>query len=539
MKKEIELELTSYFKFLFDAWECIQNAKLSPEVFKKITKQIEDFDSAENYYRKIEDCEEEAIELHSMAIKIAMFTVNEPTLFNKVFTGNTIKPQEFLNKAFNMEWAFHCMYFDLSRLAIPVINSASLRAIIAEGNESISVEHDLSSITSTYSEYDFYDLLKRMDKKDYSLILTSIEAPINIKNKIKEVFEDGDEEAFYRICRNDEVNYHKSLFYAWLWYIIRTHYSRLDTLMSELSFQEGLNKETKEKCNGYSRHLIEDPFTSESNLAYDHINMVNNEGVPSEISMEEIYNIKIRNEKVMVALLKYKKGLFTNVDAVMKLEEFIKSSPYFSEIYKIDGVENIMKCDFGTIKPFEDFKNMFLIPKPAPQAVDEPKKMTFDQLPPMNQRNEDKDAHYSLDKELDKDLCLRIYNVLVENELLDYGREIAESFMFRFSKECNTEIEPIQLEWKGSINDLYQFVYCIADNSSKITKKTYDFFSLSNGEEIKTTSAVKYAERAMSDRMIEVFQSLKKMGISLGPIERIQEKHIAKDKQLETLFKKD
>ena len=528
MKKYLNIE--EFVTFLNRAFQILDKAKMPDEKRDEVEQLIDRYESEEIIYYSVIEKDDDYKRLYNLfldAIEVSIYLVNYPKLLNKVFNEDSFTPKDFLNYAYIAPLFLHSKdkqsFYEQMKT---VIQDVSLKRIVHNGNEG-RVDEKERSVDESYSEIDFYDILQSLDRKDAILILQSVQASRDMKDRLKNALEEKNESAFFKICRDPNVDFQESYYNALIWYHI-CGIQRNNSYYSEGQTLEAI------------RDLINDPYSIHHPLCINDIFSSLSKGeVSSEVNMEELYNFILLGDKVMIDIFKEGKQLFTNADAVMNLDDFIISSPYFSELYKIDGFENIVKCDYGTIKPFEDFKNMFLIPKQAPQSADEPKKMTFDQLPPMNQRNEDKDAHYSLDKELDKDLCLNIYNVLVENELLEYAPKIAESFMFRFSKECNTEFEPIKLVWKGSIHELYQFVYCVADNSSKITKKTYDFFSLSNGEEIKTTSAVKYAERAMSDRMIEVFQSLKKMGISLGPIERIQEKHIAKDKRLETLFKKD
>ena len=528
MKKYLNIE--EFVTFLNRAFQILDKAKIPDEKRDEVEQLIDRYESEEVIYYSVIEKDDDYKLLYNLfldAIEVSIYLVNFPQLLNKVFNEDSFTPKDFLNYAYIAPLFLHMKdKQSFYEQMMAVSQDVSLKRIVHNGSEG-RIDEKERCVDESYSEIDFYDVLQSLDRKDSILILQSVQASRDMKDRLKTALEDKDESVFFKICRDPNVDFQESYYNALIWY----HICGIQRTYS--SYSEGQTLET-------TRDLLNDPYSRHQPLCINDIYLSLSKGkVSSEVNMEEMYNFLLQGDKVMVDVIKEGKQFFTNADAVMKLEDYIQSSPYYSKLYELESFEKIEKCFGGAIKPFEDFKNMFLIPKQAPQSADEPKIMTFDQLPPMNQRNEDKDAHYSLDKELDKDLCLYIYNVLVENELLGYTPEIAESFMFRFSKECNTEIEPIKLVWKGSIHELYQFVYCVADNSSKITKKTYDFFSLSNGEEIKTTSAVKYAERAMSDRMIKVFQSLKKMGISLGPIERIQEKHIAKDKRLETLFKKD
>ena len=486
MSKMIDFD--KYNDFINRAFSIIEASNFPDDVDDKVRSLYSDYlsDDFTTYELSTEEfCTyEDYCYLSQMAIVLVSYIVSVPELYKKFFRDDTLTPSEFLNVVYFYEMMSVCKgsFIKLIDLFTNAYKGISLEKLVQ------SVDEEELADLDDISEVEFYDSINKFGTRSVTLIIDQVETSRETKNDLKNSVLDDDEDTFFKICRQNDVDFKKAGWIAKVWYSFNAMGSLLKALQNNNTFPEEEFSNTIADKNLYS-----DDFSSE--MAYDILSVAtsDNEDAPLCMDFYELYRNICITEGYIIAMYKKMKSLSTSVKAMKELGDYIMSE--YNNLYEVVTIDNFNTCRYRVCRPLDMFRDMF---------------MTQLQLPLKSGKKKDKREYYEANRNQDQQSCIEIYKVLVKNDLLAYDEETFYSFIYRMSCDYQGDKEPIQIAWKGKACELYQFIWWFSGDGgdTRLWSKNAKFFYLSNGEPIKT-NGVKNQAIALTKRMEAIIKSLK------------------------------
>lgn len=483
--KKIDFE--EYSHFVDWAFNIIEEQNLSDETEDKVRSLYSDYlsDDFTTYEMSSEEfCTyEDYCYLSQMAVVLLSYIVCVPGLYNKLFRNHTLAPYEFLNVVYFYKTMTVCKgsYTKLFDLFTDAFRGLSLEKLTQNlGDEEILEYEDISEVY-------FYDLINNTGSRNVTLIIDQVKAPRETRNNLKNAALDNDEDLFFKICRQKDVDFQRAAWIAKIWY----SFSKMGAAFSITQKTKSFPQEEYMKLLG-DKNLHTDEHSSE--MAYNILSMFSSDDEGAALCMDyyELHRNICMSEGYMVAMHKSLRCLSTNVAAMKELGDFIQSE--YGSLYDLVTIDNFDTCRYRICRPLDMFRDMYL---------------TQLQLPPKSSKKKDKHDYYEATRNQDQLSCIKIYKVLVNNDLLSYDEDTFYSFIYRMSFDYCGDREPSQLEWKGKACELYQFIWWFSGDGgdTRLWSKNAKFFNLSNGEPIKT-NGVKNQAMALTKRMETVIKAL-------------------------------
>ncbi len=487
MRKKIDFD--KYNDFINRAFSIIEASNFSDDINDKVSSLYRDYlsDDFATYELSTEEfCTyEDYCYLSQMATVLVSYIVSVPELYKKLFRDDTLTPSDFLNVVYFYEMMSVCKgsYIKLIDLFTNAYKGLSLEKLAQ------SVDEEELADLDDISEVDFYDSINKFGTRSATLIIDQVQASRETKNSLKNSVLDDDEDTFFKICRQNDVDFKRAGWIAKVWY----SFNAIGTLLKALQSNNTFPEEEYSNIIG-DKNLYSDEKSSE--MAYDILSVAtsDNEDAPFCMDFYELYREIGIVEGYMVAMYKKMKSLSTSVTAMKELGDYIMSE--YNHLYNVVTIDNYDTCRYRICKPLDMFRDMFL---------------TQLQLPLNSGKKKDKREFYEANRNQDQQSCIEIYKVLVKNDLLSYDEDTFYSFIYRMSFDYQGDKEPTQIEWKGKACELYQLIWWFSGDGAdtRLWSKNAMFFYLSNGEPIKT-NGVKNQAIAPTKRMEAVFKALKK-----------------------------
>lgn len=484
MRKTIDYD--KYNDFVNRAISIIEASNFSDDVDDKVRSLCSDYisDDFATYELGTEEflTYEDYCYLFQTALVLVSYIVSVPELYKKLFRDDSLTPSEFLNMVYYYETKSVCIgsYIKLVDLFTNAYKGISLEKLVK------SIDEEELADLEDISEVDFYDSINKFGIRNTTLIIDQVQASRETKNNLKNAVIDDDEDTFFKICRQNDVDFKRAGWIAKVWYSFNAMGSLLKALQKNNTFPE-------EEFSNFigDKNVYSDDFSSE--MAYNALSIATSDDAIYCMDFYELHRIVCIAEGYMIAMYKKMKSLSTSVAAMKELGDYIMSE--YNYLYDVVTIDNFDTCRYRVCRPLDMFRDMFL---------------TQLQLPLKSGKKKDKREYYEANRNQDQQSCIEIYKVLVNNDLLAYDEDTFYSFIYRMSFDYKGDKEPIQIAWKGKACELYQLIWWFSGDGgdTRLWSKNAKFFYLSNGEPIKT-NGVKNQAIALTKRMEAIIKSLK------------------------------
>lgn len=460
------LDFDKYREFLASFKPFYEDLENPEKRTEKAQSQIDeylsdDFDTYE--MSEGDDCTyEDFCYMNQEAILHAIYLINTPGLYDKVFKEGKLTPVEFFTFAYfygYMAIVTNKKFGELFKAYVKFTDGLSLKKLL-QGIKDTNIEG-----VDEVSEVDFYDKMQRLSTREITLFIEQIDTKREIKNQLKDSIISNDENKFFQLCRENNLNFQKPAIVLNLWISLCTSKDFFSQAMT------GTDNNSVEKAISSLMHkedleLDEEEFDRLDNLK-DFLNP-NNEGIP-ELNYYELYRITSNQEAFIIVCFRKFERFSTDTEGVDQLKKVIQSYPYYNRLYETETLKEWATCNYRVYAPLIEFKDTFLTEKTLPEQV-AGEKSTSDYYDSNN-------CFTQLD-------LIHIYKLLVKYDMIGYEDETFYSLIYRLSNKYKGESKPTVIVWRGVPNDLYYFVEWFTGGSTAGKKwdKTVKFFIFENGE---------------------------------------------------------
>lgn len=485
------IDFNKYNEFLESFNPYYDELNFPDEKKQKVQEQIDmylsdDFDTYE--MSEGDGCtHQDFCYMDQVAILHAIYLNNSPGLYSKVFKDDSLSPNEFLNIAYFYEVmtiVSSDSFQKLCPLYIQIIEGLSLKKLLQ------GIREDSSIGTDDMSEVDFYDQLQGLNIRDLTLLIELIDAERETKNLLKKCVIDSDENTFFLVCREQNIDFQKPAAVAYFWNSLLmckdlfSHIINEDTQI-ETAFDAVMNNEKVE--------IDEATFD-----LYDSLKKLTSptvEGVPVTDFYEQYKHFTL-TEALVVACCKELKKYSINVESFDQLEEVIASDSYYNMLSETISLDDFDTKNYRVCQPLIEFKDTFLTQKTLPKSVPGEKSVT---------------DYYDSNNVFSLLELLSIYKLLVKYDMVDTEDDTFYSLIFRLSNKYQGENAPSIIAWRGEPNDLYYFVEWFTGGSAAGKKwdKTAKFFMFADGRAPRKDAA--HYKSKPSKKMMELEKEMKKI----------------------------
>lgn len=446
-------DIVQNIRYFFNGVTFTEKNKINHDVMKFINIKIID--------RRIDiDAPEVKLEykdvytIYEWALFIAICSVNSKTFFDNIFNQkeHSITPSEFLKYS-----GFLGLYVLKSEERL---SKFSLIYLSLEKNFDLEkfVKLDLN-YASHCSESEYYDLLINLNVGDAILLLEQINASEEIKKKLKKAFLDKNEYEFYKLLIQNDVDFNKSSTISKGWY-----------------FSHKLKKLNYD-CEEYFYAAIRDKHFDPNMISKDFIDIVLSNKQYGDPDLDYFGLFKLYYERLacISAFIGEYKYLFMDLKTINEFYEIIQIEPELKFLKDITANDCINNTCY---EPWDKFHDIYA----SNHGYG---------LPQLVNKNKSSKEFIASNGNYDRLSCENMYYLLCERNLLEDDEQNFYSFMYRMNKECNFDVEPQKIRWKGTLSELCQFLFWFTDNGdTRLWKKMADFYKMNDNSKIDTNGAL-------------------------------------------------
>jgi hypothetical protein len=422
-------------------------------------------------------------------VYVAIYVTEEKKFYEAIFKKDAkFTPWGFLNASYFLKNTTLCLNEPtqkLQKLYYNVACNVSLQRFVN------LVSDELSPWMMKISEYEYYDILSRLTRRDASTLIELLDSSREIKNNLKSLLFDKNEEGFCNLCISTSTDFTKSAGIASIWY------HSIINFTEKLSIIPGVTSE-KEITGPDHLSILEGTYNDrllsvDNQLQEALIDLQKLSEVESDISLQDFSSMNFCNickimelsEGYMVLFSSILEIISLDMKAVRGLKEHIQSTPYYKMLLNNLTVDNYEVFNYRCYEPIDNFRNFFVEQR---------------SLPAQTHNKEEKEFILS-NKTYGADVCANIYKELVKENILDASDDIFYSFVYRTAILYAGEAEPSVITWKGTPRELYYFVFSFSDGAdTRLWTKTAKFFVFLDGSTPKT-NGVKNQAQSSTTRM--------------------------------------
>ena len=349
------------------------------------------------------------------------------------------------------------------------------------------------------SEYEYYQMLEDRTDKEASIFIEILECDREIKNDLKLLLKNKNEEDFCKKCCQSDLDLSKSAGICSIWKGIKhIGKSSWSADLGTMDKNEVYQKIELSKDNDVAIPSSKDQKTffticdADSNDAESVLDFLN-------LDWSYIHNMYKLTEGMIIVMTSIIIECSSDFQKNRELVNFIKSIPYYNKLSSELTVNNYKKYKYRSLPCIERFRELFCINSSLPSSIGEKK---------------DKKEILVCRSSVTYDKCERIFQYFKSQNYIQENDHHA--FLYRTSIDYNTEEKPSKITWYGHRRVLYYFIYWLSGSNQPVPKYTWarmiQFFVLSNGNPPVQSEASHIIDRhSTSSDTIKLIQFLDKI----------------------------
>ena len=429
--------------------------------------------------------------LIALQTMIANYIIKDKNRFFKIFKSTT--PDIFLNILIHLLHVNLTAYFKLAFYFSRVIECVSVVKFV-------SVLEKEQVEWRSFSEYEYYKMLENRTDKEASIFIEILECDREIKNDLKLLLKNKNEEDFCKKCCQSGLDLSKSAGICSIWKVIHDAFKfmkseDLEKINKNEVYQ---NFELLIKDNDYAtlssknQKVFFTAYDTDSNDAESVLNYFN-------LDWSYIHNMYKLSEGLFIVLSNKCIEFSSDFQKNRELVNFIKSIPYYNKLSSELTLDNYEKYKYRSLPCIERFREMFCINSSLPSSIGEKK---------------DKKEVLVCRSSVTYEKCERIFQYFKSQNYIQENDHHA--FLYRTSIDYNTEEKPSKITWYGHRWVLYYFIYWLSGSNQPVPKYTWarmiQFFVLSNGNPPVQSEASHIIDRhSTSSDNVKLIQILDKI----------------------------
>lgn len=332
------------------------------------------------------------------------------------------------------------------------------------------------------TEYDLFELLSELDKKEYFALVEKLPADRKLKSILKTCIIEGNEDFFCNYIVENNIEFGEVVCASQVWHTVK----RITSL--NLSIDQKDTDLIKSATNCLSdKYMLNDEIQRDITLPFLSYMVAGSRSLPNLNWCHAINHYYHIEASLINIHIKFKTA-FTDIKAAIAMDEFIVNNSFYNNLKENLSSGKICTDDVQfECQPLESFRDTFISELPLPPAL--------------CNRKDSREHIESNFSNRNKDFCCKLYKALVKHNYLSYDSETYYSFIYRMSYDYHSIDNPQHIVWYGAQKDLFYFIYKFAGGTTtKIWKRTSDFFILYDGSIIKINGA-QHSTGNPSDKM--------------------------------------
>ena len=444
--------------------------------------KLEDYFYVNSSYNRILNLDHpKVLEYHfNVSLYIAYGLTKSEFIEKEIFNNNDFDPAEFINEASSFGVLSLNWNREFDKLFVAELKSVSFSRLLSQG---------VKGRKGNVCKIEFYDCLTTCSPRVISLCIKYIDTDEETKQILEKAIHIKDEDLFIDTLINSGADYSNvaSILKAFL--SIRPIMQTLPHVAEEASDEVSVldvlcypNSDDASIKELVSVKSIHDWKNSNDNKSYN-------------IDWFILYSYLARHDYYYLSLHNIINNSCTDIDAVIKLSEFIQSNPNLRNAYeRIESGElDALEARTPELDTLINFRSKFLDRLKLPKAIN---------------GNKGKDEYFDSVRDINKEHCIQFYYKLVEYELLSYDTDTFYAFVYRTDRKYIGEDTPQMIVWRGDDRELYCFVsWFVNDRIGKLRKKTVEFFIKPDGTHFKN-NGVKNQGVNRTERMEKLIKEL-------------------------------
>lgn len=402
----------------------------------------------------------------------------------EIFQNNDFDPAVFLNQTsslgvFSIKW-----FRKIDKLLVAELKSISLSRLLSQG---------FCGRKDSICKVEFYDCLTTCSPRAISICINYIDADAETKQILEKCIHKRDEDLFIDTLINSGADYSNVacalMFFLSMKPILKTlpHFAE-EANDDEVSIIDVLCYPNSNYASITEQVNLKSVFDWKKSLD---IKQYNN------IDWFALYSLAARRDYFYLYLHYIISNYCTDIDAVIKMSEFIQNNPDLRNAYeRIESDElDVQEASSLELDTLVNFRKKFIDRLILPRAIEGKKKPT---------------EYFVSNKEFRLEFVKNLYFTLVEERMLSYDDATYYSFVYRMDKRYKGEKDPDIIIWRGQRRELYHLIYWFVDEGDgRLWAKTAKFFVDKDGQKLKTNGVKNQAvtPTIRMERILKEFQA--------------------------------
>ena len=451
--------------------------------------KLEDYFSVNSSYNRLSKFDSPKVfEYHfNVSLLIAYGLTKSEFVEKEIFQNNDFAPAEFFNEAssfgvLSLNWN---RVFD--KLLVAELKSVSFSRLLSQG---VNGRKDL---VCNVCMVEFFDCLTTCSPRTRSLCIKYIDTDAETKQILEKCIHKKDEDLFIDTLINSGADYSYVASVLMLFSSIKPIMQTLPRLAGEASDDDASVLDVL--CYPNSNYASIKELASVKSV-FDWKN--SNENKHNSIDWFILYSHSARRDYYYLSLHNIISNICTDIDAVIKMSEYIQSNPDLRNAYeRIESGElDVLEASSPELDTLVNFRKKFIDKLILPRAIEGKKKPT---------------EYFESNRVFGLEFVKHLYFTLVEGRLLSYDDATYYSFVYRMDNSYKGEKDPDIIIWRGQPRELYYLIcWFVDEGDGRKWKKTADFFICSDGQKLKTNGVLNQAETPTTrmKKILKEFQAI-------------------------------
>lgn len=418
--------------------------------------------------------------------KLGILLIEYPERKDRVFIKRyDIKPCDLYQYVYSIYLGAFVNHPALIELTLSAANMA----------ESISIQDVINApflqeeFEDSLSEDEIFDILSELPVSNMVNILNRLNDEPTVIQSLKKAIVNKDSDEFVTLCVSNDIAFDSIdniLLSCWM---VKTFKESL-VLFRDAASGKDLSTIKRPESKLYdpeAKRCLNEMSKGEKALVDYCLNQ------PVELVVNNIW----RNIYNTIVIGKLIKSLCPNIELIEQFNNVISRYSLYSHISKTYTIEKVNARKF-TIPVIETFKERYISDLKIPESI--------------KAKKESKDYFDGNVKTWREDIIMKLYQVLVAEGLLGWGKATFYSFMYRMSQSYKPDISTKDkllkpIAWGGKFRELVSLIYHFHDGDGRIWSKSSRFFCDLDGRLITFGSGCVNQAKTLTPRMDKILNN--------------------------------